>query len=373
MNRLKIENLTVKPQKPVQTVTSDGYSRAKRLMERCSKKTKLKRKVNVTQAFRTRKGEVQMCPIWKVGSHTFRRLFLLNSENEYQNMVDPYNISWDRESSKIAGTFIINAKWSKRYLFVRNPYERLFAVYVDKVLAPNTVFWNRFGIPAIRLSRNVSSGKSVECGHDATFSEYAKFVIAAMTKKKVPDDVKLYVDPHFAPFTWLCNPCSIKYDFIGKMETFKTDVMELISDLHLGATKSLLEDKGSELTEVDSVKDTAYQPFDPLFTETLGRCIGKFKSLERAWLKLQIRGLIGNENLPLEKTNANEVTYDQFLQMALKSREQTPKMERKQMKTAYLKKYFNTLDIDDLSSLLQIYYTDLHLFEYEQIQVDLFV
>ncbi|KAL4224024.1 hypothetical protein ACF0H5_017481 [Mactra antiquata] len=364
----KVTSVKVTPQ-------TDGYNRAKRLWETCPKDTTAMPYVNVTQAFVTLSGNVQLCTIWKVGSHTLRRLFMLNSEKQYENLTNPYDIPWYHESPSITKQKLNNSEESKRYIFVRDPYVRLYAVYVDKVLAPNTIFWRRFGIPAILLSRKNPSNKSLKCGHDTTFSEYVKYVIAALTRQKreIKGEWKLKLDLHFIPYTHLCLPCLVKYDFIGKMEHFHSDVTELLNDLDLNATKSLLSHNGSELAAIDAIEDTVYQPFDPAYTKTLDKCLGRYRSLNRSWLKLKLRGLIGVQQLPVKPEDAHKVTYDQFLQMALNARHNSTKTERSILKNSSLKKHFNTLSTRDLQRLSEIYSKDLHYFEYDKIPQDLFV
>ena len=55
-------------------------------------------------------------------------------------------------------------------MFTREPYSKLLSGYIDKLFAPNPYFWNVIGRFIIQKFRKYPSLRSLECGHDVTFT-----------------------------------------------------------------------------------------------------------------------------------------------------------------------------------------------------------
>ena len=60
-----------------------------------------------------------------------------------------------------------------------------------------------------------------------TFEKFVKFVIYELRNKIVS-----YGTYHWMPYTDFCGLCNIDYDFIGKLETIKTDLDHLATLFH---------------------------------------------------------------------------------------------------------------------------------------------
>ena len=76
---------------------------------------------------------------------------------------------------------------SVKFVFVREPYGRVFSAYNNKILAPNPVFWN-MGKKIVAATRENPSNESLKYGHDVTFSEYIKYLLIQFESGK-------YLDP----------------------------------------------------------------------------------------------------------------------------------------------------------------------------------
>ncbi|XP_045036400.1 carbohydrate sulfotransferase 11-like [Daphnia magna] len=108
------------------------------------------------------------------------------------------------------------------------PFERLVSAYESKF--GSTVIDDRYqrgvGTNIIRKYRQNPTAISLEKGDDVTFVEFVNFVI---DKWKLP---KERMDAHWLSAIELCFPCSIEYDFIGKVETLEQDVSFLLQKLN---------------------------------------------------------------------------------------------------------------------------------------------
>ncbi|XP_068210623.1 carbohydrate sulfotransferase 11-like [Palaemon carinicauda] len=100
----------------------------------------------------------------------------------------------------------------KKIIVVRNPMERLMAVYLDLT--------KKVSIGAGVL-RTVKKTRPTATVGDITWPEFVNYII----REGVIDHQQ------FLPFEDVCHPCAIDYDFVVKLETFQEDsdnVVELI-------------------------------------------------------------------------------------------------------------------------------------------------
>ncbi|GFO22691.1 carbohydrate sulfotransferase [Plakobranchus ocellatus] len=88
-------------------------------------------------------------------------------------------------------------KQSTNFLFVRDPFSRLFSDYVDKLLAPNPEFWDTWGLFALQKHRSDPSEKSQRCEHDVTFAKFLKFVRRMWCKLQIRGFIRARIN--FAP------------------------------------------------------------------------------------------------------------------------------------------------------------------------------
>ncbi|XP_078602682.1 carbohydrate sulfotransferase 14-like [Branchiostoma floridae x Branchiostoma japonicum] len=100
-----------------------------------------------------------------------------------------------------------------KFMFVRDPTQRLLSAYRDKFANKAIVdFPLRYGKDIIRKYR-ANAPENVN-GTDVTFSEFVHYL-----SDTDPRDM----NEHWQPFTKLCQPCSIQYDFIGTQENLEAD------------------------------------------------------------------------------------------------------------------------------------------------------
>ncbi|CAM1301499.1 CHST12 (predicted) [Pycnogonum litorale] len=104
-----------------------------------------------------------------------------------------------------------------KFTFVRHPFTRIVSCYQDKAAGERgkyEYFFRLYWKKAMERYRNVAN---VPLGTNITFPEFVKYLIDSK------DD-----DRHWMPIHQLCQPCSVEYDFIGKLETFTEDRQRLL-------------------------------------------------------------------------------------------------------------------------------------------------
>ena len=104
-----------------------------------------------------------------------------------------------------------------KFTFVRNPYERLLSTYRHKFLLTDVSNRNYYLVHYGRkIAQRYRSGSRLYAGNDVTFTEFLHYVIDE-------HEAGRNVDEHWDTYTNLCLPCSVQYDFIGKLESLQAD------------------------------------------------------------------------------------------------------------------------------------------------------
>ncbi|CAL8374251.1 unnamed protein product [Arctogadus glacialis] len=110
-----------------------------------------------------------------------------------------------------------------KFLFVREPFERLVSAFRDKFESPNSYYHPVFGRPIISKYRANASRSALRTGAGVTFREFVQYLL----------DVHRPVgmDIHWEPVSQLCNPCLLRYNFIGKFENMEEEANFLLRSM----------------------------------------------------------------------------------------------------------------------------------------------
>ncbi|XP_029939517.1 carbohydrate sulfotransferase 14 [Salarias fasciatus] len=106
-----------------------------------------------------------------------------------------------------------------KFMFVRDPMERLLSAYRNK-FGEIESYQKSYGVKIIKRYRKVDSAK----GDDVTFTEFIKYLV---------DENEERMNEHWMPIYTLCQPCAVTYDFIGSYEHLERDSEYVLQ--HIGA------------------------------------------------------------------------------------------------------------------------------------------
>ncbi|XP_069793564.1 carbohydrate sulfotransferase 11-like isoform X3 [Narcine bancroftii] len=111
-----------------------------------------------------------------------------------------------------------------KFLFVREPFERLVSAYRNKFTrAYNTAFHRRYGTTIVRRHRHRPSAEALERGADVSFQEFVWYLVDPKTRRDGP------FNEHWETVYSLCHPCLIRYDVLGHYETLASDARYLLA------------------------------------------------------------------------------------------------------------------------------------------------
>ena len=252
-------------------------------------------------------------------------------------------------------------KKSVKFVFVREPYGRVFSAYNNKILAPNPVFWN-MGKKIVAATRENPSNESLKYGHDVTFSEYIKYLLIQFESGK-------YLDPHFAPMNTIYDPCRYTFDYVGKMETFASDaefIIEKLKEKNSNIQVNLADfDKETSIDRANGLTGLLFAKL----RETKGIKYPSYNFYLRAWRDLQISGHLSKDiDMPISKgEEILKLSREEFMKLIIDalSKPMNKTLVKMQRGEALLQAY-RSVPKEDLERLSKFVKKDCILFGYDE-------
>lgn len=211
---------------------------------------------------------------------------------------------------------------------------------------PSLFYWKHIGRNVVHLVRNDSAMVYRNYGFDVTFLEMIKYLLSLYKSRKD-------IDGHFKPMTDQCNPCTMRFQYIGKLETFREDSMYLISKW-----QSQFKDVKLQFDnfERETILDSARGKIDTLFKikKVLREIKFPFsKLILRTWRDLQFRGYLSKHvKFPFKDTDADRIAKEDIKE-AIKTALEIPvnKTEVRQQREEALIQAYRQVPIDDMEEL----------------------
>ncbi|KAJ8401428.1 hypothetical protein AAFF_G00386590 [Aldrovandia affinis] len=169
--------------------------------------------------------ELIYCYVPKVACTNWKRVMMvLTGHGKYTHPMEiPSNQAHMPANLKTLNQYSIpeinhRLKSFLKFLFVREPFERLVSAYRNKfTLKYNSSFHKRFGTKIVRRYRQNATREALLGGADVRFPEFAEYLADPATAREGP------LNEHWETVYSLCHPCHIRYDLVGKYETLERD------------------------------------------------------------------------------------------------------------------------------------------------------
>ncbi|XP_053441481.1 carbohydrate sulfotransferase 11 isoform X2 [Nycticebus coucang] len=169
--------------------------------------------------------ELIYCYVPKVACTNWKRIMMvLTGRGKYSDPMEiPANEAHVSANLKTLNQYSIpeinhRLKSYMKFLFVREPFERLVSAYRNKFTQKyNTSFHKRYGTKIIKRQRKNATQEALRRGDDVKFEEFVAYLIDPHTQREEP------FNEHWQTVYSLCHPCHIHYDLVGKYETLEED------------------------------------------------------------------------------------------------------------------------------------------------------
>ena len=319
------------------------------------------------------------CAVPKVGSSVWKRVFRI------LNNLEPRG-SLFRQSGLLAHVhtedltfYNKGSQWKRKmlrsslkFLFVRDPFARLFSAYIDKIFLPfgfgqAAQIVNERGQNSFDLFSPFSQNSESDEKCRMAIPTFATIVHEAVSD---PRSVLQY-NPHFVPIYRQCKPCTTHFNIVGKMESFLQDTEYILRKVGL-TLDEIAEDRSTFDTrnDLNIMSEIAQRTLSSPVWKQLHDPIcrpARHQILRRMWTVFKVRGLVSAElpfppNIPL----SGEVTLRALLRAIQTSYQASgDKEKRRQQRDAAMMEAFRSVPIADLAKLGAIFKTDCELFGYD--------
>ena len=277
------------------------------------------------------------------------------------NKINPLSLTMDTAQSSSGHS----ENKSVKFMFTRDPYERLWSGYLDKLYLPD--FWSWLGIKIINTTRPLANKTSLQCGNDVSFEEFLQF-----TTKNLK--VGEHVDSHFSPIYSLCNPCLINFDVIGKLETFLEDSTVVLKMAEVSLkTNSGITKQNITIEEVKNIITYNFDLISRLKDQTeLRDCYNPLELAKRLWTTFQYHGYI-SDTTQFPVKNFKHVTDFSMMKTSLikrivhlrrLGRSETESWTKQRQK--YIQQAYTSVSQEIFDAIGQTFKGDFELFGYNR-------
>ncbi|XP_071097009.1 carbohydrate sulfotransferase 11-like [Haliotis cracherodii] len=312
---------------------------------------------------------VSFCQSHKIASTFWLRVFhFLHYYNPEYNITrfNPFTVSkYDVHLSpkKLRLYNLDNAEnrnlifMTTRFMFVREPYTRLWSLFLDKFVILDKFFLQTFGSLILRRKGHHIKNPFKMCRTDYSTVSFQDFLDLIV---HWDNETLGAMDDHFGTVMDHCSPCRFKPDFVGKLETFDSDSKYILQLLGLNGFVKVMEQTDHVLEEMRMLVDYNYLVFERNFKSCFVHCVKRLldafqmngylsrRSVERLKSKLPLSKRILTREITSEYQHSNRT----FSQMT--------KAKRKWRVHAYGK-----IRRDTLLAIERIYEKELLTFGYD--------
>ena len=108
---------------------------------------------------------------------------------------------------------------------MRHPFDRILSAYRNKLENPFTdEFRRRYGRKIVANYRPYATEEAKETGADVSFTEFLRYIIDERPSK---------FNNHWMRYWDLCQPCQVRYDFIGTAENYANEADLFVKKMNI--------------------------------------------------------------------------------------------------------------------------------------------
>ncbi|XP_071090259.1 carbohydrate sulfotransferase 11-like [Haliotis cracherodii] len=322
----------------------------------------------VAKVFRHDNLHLAYCPVAKVGSTFWKRVFIfLHNDTGTIPVKSPFDIPrafvhyGKKNKTQVSPLDEFTKKTIfgnyTRFMFARDPYSRLWSAYLDKFFLPD--FWRSFALHITR-QRHDSTIEARKCGSDVSFREFLQYVVSLLPEN---------MNEHWQPIQYRCDPCQFKPNIIGKQETFGDDSRYILQGIGEGWIMNEFDQNAHVEEELSMLIDYNFRLIAK--SRFYRNCTSRVDIASRLWQVFQLNGYLPIEETAESVVNKLSKTFfdrDMFKRYVLEVYRQTPAEERRawkqQRKEAIIGAY-KTVPLKLIKSITKLFSNDFELFGYD--------
>ncbi|XP_064615308.1 carbohydrate sulfotransferase 11-like [Liolophura sinensis] len=314
-----------------------------------------------------RKNGLIYCDIPKVASTFWKRVLQIVSGKRQKN--DVFDIPAWAAHAGLLETFQNKGfdeihellSISTKFMFVREPYSRLFSGYIDKIFTPRPAYMGtRIKIKNFGMRGNETK-VTPDCALDITFTDFVVYVVGTLEENTDRN-------AHFVPMYDMCRPCEVQFDIIGKMETFNEDATYIFKKKGFPASIQL-DDQRNDLDSITDIVDSTFAE-----KEGMEKCLPFGKALEYVWKKAVIRGILSKEeSMPKRFIDQSNFTREDFKKAMMDAYHRSSKNpDRVNNRKEALVEAMRSVPKDVLQKYQKLFRPDFEIFGYDMEEPQIF-
>lgn len=246
------------------------------------------------------------------------------------------------------------------FLIVREPYSRLWSTYGNMFYFPKDN-WLIRGAKVVEQVREHPVSEIIAIAKDVTFADVIKYIV-------IRYEQKLYLDEFIRPMHHrTCSPCTFKYDYIAKVETFQSDLDYLLNDWtsknQIGDYRIDMLEKLREWMVMGPVKH-----FYAHIPSIKNAKLPLYDMFLRTWTYYQQLGHVSKHiPMPYLKDDVGKIGINDYMK-TLKNALELSDAERRDVKSQRmeaLKQAYATVPMEYMERLSKVVRNDCLLFGYE--------
>ncbi|XP_071102230.1 carbohydrate sulfotransferase 9-like [Haliotis cracherodii] len=246
-----------------------------------------------------------------------------------------------------------------RFMFAREPYSRLWSVFIDKFILPDNFFWRTYGSEIKRLRKDGTAKKLCD---PISFPEFLGYIANYGTENAAK------LDDHYRPLHYGCNPCQLKPHFIGKLETMGADSRYILGKLGISWVSDVHNHESRIREEIAMLIQFNYK-----MQRYLSSCVSYSDLAERLWKAFKINGYIpatAELTLTGETLRRGDVFFE-YVWRVFKAANTTSN-EMAMQRTSMKLQAYKDVPIDVLKGIQRMFKLDFELFGYDPEPADIF-
>ncbi|KAK6165984.1 hypothetical protein SNE40_022782 [Patella caerulea] len=234
-----------------------------------------------------------------------------------------------------------------KFMFVREPYARLWSAYLDKLFLPD--FWRSQGGVIQRFFKK----RTDSCAKGITFEEFLEYIVSVPPSQ---------LNSHWTPFRYICDPCDFHPDFIGNMETFKQDNKYILENFGLSWIADDIFSRDHAMQEIRMLSEYNFDLLKVYKTD----CLTATSLSKLLWKTFQANGYI-RFNSVFEENKNSSWNCDTFISKVLQQRkaDKLSSQQGKDQKLAYMTAAYRRVANSVLIKLREVYKEDFEMFGYD--------